>query len=163
VPGRKPKPTNIKRLEGNPGKRPLNELEPEPMIDIPPCPPHLSDIAKIEWDRITRELEVVGIISQLDMVVVAGYCQDYARWVELEQNIKTDGIFIEIEYLNKKGDVFLTKKVINPAVVEARHVLQQLRMYASELGLSPVARPKLQSGLKKKSKDLMGDIIGMTG
>ncbi|MEQ8198694.1 MAG: phage terminase small subunit P27 family, partial [Clostridiaceae bacterium] len=28
--GRKPKPTAIKVLEGNPGKRPLNKNEPKP-------------------------------------------------------------------------------------------------------------------------------------
>ena len=28
--GRKPTPTAIKELEGNPGKRPLNEKEPKP-------------------------------------------------------------------------------------------------------------------------------------
>ena len=27
--GRKPKPTALKMLEGNPGKRPLNEYEPK--------------------------------------------------------------------------------------------------------------------------------------
>ena len=28
--GRKPKPTAVKVLEGNPGKRQLNEMEPQP-------------------------------------------------------------------------------------------------------------------------------------
>ena len=36
--GRKPKPTGIKQLEGNPGKRKLNEREPKPEKKAPSCP-----------------------------------------------------------------------------------------------------------------------------
>lgn len=36
--GRPPKPTAIKELEGNPGKRPLNKNEPKPKQTAPKCP-----------------------------------------------------------------------------------------------------------------------------
>ena len=36
--GRKPKPTAIKKLEGNPGKRKLNQNEPQPEKTAPECP-----------------------------------------------------------------------------------------------------------------------------
>lgn len=36
--GKKPKPTNLKILEGNPGKRPLNLNEPKPIPIAPECP-----------------------------------------------------------------------------------------------------------------------------
>ena len=36
--GRKPKPTALKVLEGNPGKRPLNENEPIPPKGSIKCP-----------------------------------------------------------------------------------------------------------------------------
>ena len=47
--GRKPKPTALKRLEGNPGKRPLNALEPVPPTVPLQCPRHLLPEAKKEW------------------------------------------------------------------------------------------------------------------
>jgi len=42
--GRKPKPSYLKLLNGNPGKRPLNEREPQPQPEreIPPAPLELS-------------------------------------------------------------------------------------------------------------------------
>ena len=42
--GRKPKPTALKKLEGNLGKRKLNTKEPMPGKEMPDCPKwlHLS-------------------------------------------------------------------------------------------------------------------------
>ena len=47
--GRKPKPTSLKVLEGNPGKRQLNPNEPKPDASVPKCPAWLSKEAKREW------------------------------------------------------------------------------------------------------------------
>ena len=47
--GRKPTPTAIKELEGNPGKRPMNSAEPRPEKKAPPCPKWLEPEAKKEW------------------------------------------------------------------------------------------------------------------
>ena len=44
--GRKPKPTALKALEGNPGKRPLNEHEPMPPKATLRCPAWLEAEAK---------------------------------------------------------------------------------------------------------------------
>ena len=46
--GRKPKPTAMKKLEGNPGKRKLNTKEPMPEKGMPDCPRWLLSEAKEE-------------------------------------------------------------------------------------------------------------------
>ena len=46
--GRKPKPTALKKLEGNPGKRKLNTKEPIPAKGMPNCPEWLLPEAKKE-------------------------------------------------------------------------------------------------------------------
>jgi hypothetical protein len=46
--GRRPKPTRVKALTGNPGKRPLNTHEPRPEPAAPDCPPELSPAARQE-------------------------------------------------------------------------------------------------------------------
>ena len=50
--GRKPKPTALKKLEGNPGKRKLNTKEPVPGKGMPDCPKWLLPEAKKEWKRL---------------------------------------------------------------------------------------------------------------
>ena len=52
--GRRPKPSRIKALTGNPGKRPLNPHEPRPVPAMPECPPELSPVARQEWDAPWR-------------------------------------------------------------------------------------------------------------
>ena len=40
--GPKHTPTKLKPLKGNPGRRPLNEGEPEPEVRLPNPPSHLD-------------------------------------------------------------------------------------------------------------------------
>lgn len=51
--GRKPKPTTLKKLEGNPGKRKLNTKEPVPTKGMPDCPKWLLPGAKEEWKKLS--------------------------------------------------------------------------------------------------------------
>jgi len=53
--GRKRKPTVLKVLEGNPGKRPLNKNGPKPKPVAPKTPKHLNSVAKKEWKRVAAE------------------------------------------------------------------------------------------------------------
>ena len=80
--GRKPTPTAIKMLEGNPGKRPMNGSEPKPLKKAPSCPKWLETEAKREWRRLAKQMESIGILTDVDMAAFAGYCQAYARWKE---------------------------------------------------------------------------------
>ena len=71
--GRKPKPTALKLVTGNPGKRPLNDHEPQPEAAIPEVPAHLSGEAKAEWDRIVIRLHPLGLLTDLDRAALAAY------------------------------------------------------------------------------------------
>ena len=61
--GRKPKPTALKVLEGNPGKRPLNDREPVPPKGTLKCPAWLLPEAKKEWKRLAPALEAMGVLT----------------------------------------------------------------------------------------------------
>ena len=76
--GRRPKPTRLKVLTGNPGKRPLNPDEPKPERAIPECPAELGPVARREWDRLGKELASLGLLTNLDRAALAAYCGAYA-------------------------------------------------------------------------------------
>ena len=89
--GRRPLPTAIKELTGNPGKRPLNLDEPQPPKVIPKCPKHLDENARKEWRRISLELHRLNLLTIVDRAALAAYCQAWGRWVEAEANIQRFG------------------------------------------------------------------------
>ena len=72
--GRKPLPSNVVRLRGNPGKHRLNDAEPRPAARVPPCPTCLGGDARKEWQRLAKELGELGLLTKLDRGLLATYC-----------------------------------------------------------------------------------------
>src|SRR5260370_39429777 len=93
--GRRPKPTRIKALTGNPGKRPLNAHEPRPEPALPDCPPELSPAAQREWAHLTGELSKLSLITNLDRGALATYCGAYAMWAEAMEQIQKYGTMVK--------------------------------------------------------------------
>lgn len=141
--GRKPKPTHLKLLEGNPGRRALNAGEPRPEVKIPTCPQHLCPSAKAEWKRLAQQLFTLGILTTLDRATLAAYCQSYGRWVEAEQKLK------ETPALLKMPSGYVQQ---NPWLTIANKQLELMHRYMSELGLSPAARSRVSIQVSNRPK-----------
>src|SRR5262249_42754142 len=77
--GRKPKPTRLKEMLGNPGKRALSTGEPVPEAAIPSCPRFLDKEARKEWRRAAPELYALGVLTNLDRAALAAYCESWSR------------------------------------------------------------------------------------
>ena len=132
--GRKPKPTSLKLLQGNPGKRPLNENEPRPAPRLPSPPAHLSKEARKEWRRSGAFLLELGLISDLDRSAFAAYCTAYGRWIEAEEALKTYGVMI------KSPSGF---PIQSPYLSIAKKAMEQMRSLLSEFGMSPATRTRV--------------------
>lgn len=139
----KPKPTKLKKLEGNPGKRPLNENEPIPQSIAPECPDWLLAEAKKEWKRLAPELERLGLLTVIDRVAFAAYCQSYAKWKKAEKFLKKHGMTIKIPEKDEFGNVISIKVKKFPEVSIANECLKQIRSFASEFGLTPSSRGRI--------------------
>lgn len=61
--GRKPKPSHLKLVTGNPGKRAINTQEPAPERILPQPPGELTAEARGEWDRVAGELNRLGLLT----------------------------------------------------------------------------------------------------
>ena len=144
--GRKPVPTHLKLLHGNPGKRRLDTGEPTPAQKPPTCPSHLSPAAKAEWRRLARQLTTLRILTELDRAALAAYCQAYGRWVEAERKLR------ETPMLLKLPSGYVQQ---NPWLAIAHKQLELMHKYLTEFGLSPVARSRISiapAGLGRGSK-----------
>ena len=132
--GRIPKPTALKILEGNPGKRRINGHEPKPPASLPDCPAHLSVEAKLEWDRIAVSLNQVGLLTQADRTTMAGYCQCYGRWVEAELKLA------ETPSILRMPSGYIQQ---SPWLTISNKALELMAKYMVELGLTPASRSRM--------------------
>ena len=134
--GRKPTPTNIKLLRGNPGRRPLNDAEPKPPVTLPPPPPELSDAAKKEWRKTGKKLVAAGVMTELDGAMLAAYVVPYTRWLEMQALLAKSSVLL------KRADGTL---YINPLVRIARECQEQFTRALAEFGMSPVSRTRVKA------------------
>ncbi len=134
--GRKPKPTTLRILEGNPGKRSLNDREPVPPEGLPECPDFLDDEARAEWFRMTPLLSQMGLLSRADRSALAAYCTAYSRWVRAELQVRKFG---EIVKSPNKG--FPMK---SPYLTIADQALEMMRKLMVEFGLTPSSRSRIR-------------------
>lgn len=148
----KAKPTALKKLQGNPGKRPLNKYEPKPDNTKPRCPSHLNASAKAEWKRMATKLHDIGLLTYIDKAALAAYCQAYGRWVEAEKVVKKTGIL----YTTEKGNI-----IQHPSVGVANTAMRDMMKYASEFGMTPSARSKIKVDAPVKDEDLASQLFGI--
>ena len=150
--GRKPTPTAIKELEGNPGKRKLNDQEPKPERKAPKCPKWLEEEAKKEWKRLAKKMEMMGILTEVDMAAFAGYCQAYARWKEAEEFITQHGTIV-------KTPSGYWQQV--PQVSIAQAYLKVIDRFAEQFGLTAASRSRIIADSTGSSGyDEMEDLLG---
>src|SRR5882672_4123384 len=90
--GPAPKPTALKRAEGNPGKRPLNHSEPQPRPTAPRCPDHLDERAKKEWKRLVPILRRMKVLTEADWMALANLCQTWSTLVKAQEKLTEMGI-----------------------------------------------------------------------
>jgi P27 family predicted phage terminase small subunit len=134
----RPKPSALKALQGNPGKRPINSSEPKP-TGVPTCPDHLSKAAKKEWKRISKELIACGLLTRVDRAGLAAYCAVHARWAESEEQIQKYGLMVK-----DPSDTGGKRAIPNPFLAIADKALDTMRKYIIEFGLTPASRSRLQ-------------------
>ena len=149
--GRKPKPTAIKELEGNPGKRALNKKEPKPESAIPTCPNHLKGVASQEWRRVTRELYALGVLTRVDRAALAAYCTAYKDYVQAENKLKKEGAVI----ISDKGGLYQ-----NPWMAIKKRSMDQMVKFASEFGMTPSSRSRVQVDIPSEEEELEKMLFG---
>src|SRR5438105_2313518 len=139
--GRKPTPTAFKVLHGNPGKRPLPKNEPQPRQGDVSCPDHLDEEAKAEWQRVSPELERLGLLTVLDRAALAAYCECYSDWVRLREIVRKTG-----EVLPNRGG----HPYPNPYAAALHRARKAMHAFASEFGLTPSSRTRIDVTPPKK-------------
>ena len=147
--GRHKKHPELKRLDGNPGRRPFDDLrivaEGEPL-----CPDHLSDDATICFEAIVRSMPP-GVYSRVDTYVLAAFAEAWSLHKRA------------VEAMNGQQSLIVKGKNGSSRNPLATIVAVQARLMVTlgnQLGLSPAARMSLgvpeQPRPKSKFEGLLG-------
>lgn len=148
--GRPPLPTSIKVARGNPGKRPLNEDEPQPDGVVGDPPDYILGDALDEWNRTAPKLEACGVLTSVDRPFLIAYCQAWARYLDAERRIL------------KSGEVVMSPNkypIQNPYRAIANKALEQCRAFWSEYGMTASARTRIKVTPKGQAGSKLGEFL----
>ena len=136
--GPAPKPTRLRVLHGGHPER-VNRNEPQP-ADLPvEQPDFLSELGERKWTDLAPHLEAMGVLTAVDVDLLAAYCETYARWRRVvTMAAKSPPVF-------KRGDGEDAVFVRNPIWAQIRDLTAELRVLAREFGFTPSARAGLRA------------------
>lgn len=148
--GRPGMPAALKLLQGNRSRENRNDLlaevaKPAVPVGAPPMPDVLTPDAVAEWEQVLPALISLGIVSNLDSMALATYCQAVADWRRHQRHIAQRNAASTDEL---GGDVQTFK-----TGAQQMHVLRQLANDAerranaagAQFGLSPMSRRNLKT------------------
>lgn len=148
--GPPPKPTAVKILYGNPGNRRLNMREPKPPAGDPRCPSWLGPEARREWKRVVPLLRRMKVLTIVDGDALTAYVQTYARWRAAEEFLAKHGEVYPLR--DEQGRIRCMQQF--PQVAISRHLIQVLRAYQQEFGLTPSSRSRIVCGDSDSADDV---------
>lgn len=144
--GPRPKPTNLKVIEGTyrADRAPANEARP--VGDASP-PEWLTDDQLEAWDRIVPHLAAVGLATDVDSVLLSRYVQLLMAWIDLAEDIR--GLDAGRRYHLTNAGALRP----HPAYGEFRALSAELLKLEREFGMSPSARTRVEAAPTEVEED----------
>jgi P27 family predicted phage terminase small subunit len=155
--GRKPKPTVIKELQGNPGRRPLPTNEPKFTSGIGDVPGWLDARAREVWELVASELGGLGMLQRVDSASLASYCQAVSMAEKAQGEVDEYGLTLSKS--DQNGNELRYK---NPAVGILKDSMLLIQKFASEFGITPASRGRVKAPEAKKEDDPLEEFLGPT-
>lgn len=150
--GRKPKPTLLKVVQGNAGKRKINKDEPEgeALQEVPTPPAWMHKYGKEIWIARAPWLVSSRILTSSDVHNLEAFCSAYARWRLAEEDISKNGVVVP----------GVNSDIKNPACTAANEALKQMSTYGAALGLDPSSRATLAIPGARDAGNPFKDFLG---
>lgn len=153
--GRKPKPTALKKAQGNPGRRPLPENEPQPneLDSMPRAPSFLNVEGRKFWKKVGSELIDCGLLTKIDLPAFGMLCHAYQNCLEIHGKLEESGLI----YSTPSG-IERPHPLWKIAKDEGRNLLN----LAKEFGLTPSSRTGLKIEPKIAEVDELDNLIRLS-
>jgi P27 family predicted phage terminase small subunit len=135
---RRPTPTALRIIQGNPGKRPMPKHEPKPEVVTDwATPVELAgdDAASAEWDRLAGLLKHARVVTMADKTALIALCQQWSLYIRA-----TDAMRKALIVKDARGNFR-----VSPAQKIAKDALHAMKGLWVEFGLTPASRAKVST------------------
>ena len=141
--GRKKIPTQIKKMQGslNSSREIKNEMQVSTLNKLPDAPNWLTPLAQNEWKNVTNELLSLQMLHQIDLVLLAAYCNAISLHIEMEQILMEKGRVNH--YYNDDGS--LRHSQSKPEVKISNDSLANALKIAVQFGFTPSSRGSISA------------------
>lgn len=150
--GPRPKPTEQKILQGNPGKRALNKRQPKPATPVKK-PRGMGKVQKRFWDEHATELERLQVLTGVDVPAMQLAAEHYAIAILAAKELQETGLTVE----GKDG----AKK--NPVAQIFKDNALAFKSFAVEFGMTPSSRTRLKIPEGAEQLSLAEQLFAMVG
>src|SRR5574341_216153 len=140
---RPPKPTALKLIAGNPGKRALNKQEPDPsyLADLTP-PKWLSDAAKLVWQEVAPAASRAKLLTEVDVQAFAMGCIAIAQYRQATDRVAGQAVKSKT-VLDEEGKPVQAGEHINPWALVQSMCFKQAMAVFDKFGMTPQARTRI--------------------
>lgn len=137
------KPTALKVIQGNKGKRALNKSEPDPeYLNDLTAPSYLSLAAAKVWDEVVPNLRQALLLTKVDVPMLAMGCTAIAQYRTAAN--KADGELIKAKMVkDDDGIAVATGEHVNPWLIVQSMSFKQAMAVFQQFGMSPAARTRI--------------------
>lgn len=116
---------------------------PRYKLGAPDRPKHLGRAARKVWDRTVREMSEAGALAVVDRDILAAYCVAVADLEALSADIDREGVMIDAPLFDRNNKpTGATVRKAHPGLKWRADLMNKVRQYAGELGLTPAARQR---------------------
>lgn len=111
------------------------------------APEWLTENAKIEFERVVSECDKINILDNLDLGVLAIYCNAYDGYIETTKKLEVEGLVKK--KMTRTGEL----EFINPLVNVQEKYVKYIMQSSAKLGLATTDRLKLVVPVKEEKPE----------
>jgi len=150
--GRPPKPTALKVIQGNAGKRAMNKQEPDPdyLQDLT-APGWLPEEAAQVWDEVAPHLSRAKLLTHVDVQALAMGCIALAQYRLAVARVGNEPIKGKVLVDKESGEPVLDSndrpimagEHLNPWAMVQSMTFKQAMAVLERFGMTPAARTRI--------------------
>ena len=125
-----------------------NEPKPEPGAEVPDG---LSPEARGYWPKIAEQLTDCGILTRIDAMALALYCEAYATWRKANENVVKYGAVIKYP-----GTELMVQ---SPYLAVSNKAHHQMVTLLREFGMTPSSRTRVSATPTKPQVNRLHSVL----